>query len=167
MSVPYDTSLSTLTPGRIPWSSACWKAKTPSPSPYCASDPAPTFTVAPVSLTHCQLPDLIRPALTMIERVVGTDQLLSEERVEVGACGTRLGRDPDPEPPGQRPALTVHPREHPQGDELVGGREEALLEPLEILGPLPVPLPCRRGARGMHAANPRIDQRLDRRVGMR
>ena len=53
MSVPYDTSLSMLKPGRMPWSSAFWNAETPSPSPYCASDLGHTFTVAPDSLTRC------------------------------------------------------------------------------------------------------------------
>ncbi len=53
MSVPYDTSLSMLKPGRMPWSSAFWNAETPSPSPYCASDLGQTFTVAPASLTRC------------------------------------------------------------------------------------------------------------------
>src|SRR6476619_1699480 len=55
MSVLYDVSLSTLSPGCMPKSSAFWKPPTqadaPLPSAYCASDRVQTATLQPVSRT--------------------------------------------------------------------------------------------------------------------
>src|SRR5262245_44024051 len=92
------------------------------------------------------LPYKIRPALTVVERVVRSQQIVVPELLEFIACGVLFCRNSDAHPPGQRPMLAVHACEHAERHQLIARAEESLLKTLEVPRPLHVPVACLRRA---------------------
>ena len=105
----------------------------------------------------------------MVEGDVRAEQLLVGELIHDLAHGRALEfhRDPEAERAGIGPLLFHRPGEHAQGHELVGRGEELLLQPRQVLRQLVIPIAGLRAAGGMDAADAAIEQRLDRRIGMR